>query len=155
MKKYFDSIIMNHMKLFNFIISILLLTLFYILVFIIKYPIEDGMRAGLIDYYYGWIKYNIYDSNLSNETFFFILLFLGLLGSILLSIYLMIIALLNERIIKLLSIFSFLSIILVTLVFIRGIIFVLIPFLMICPLLFIIIIVQLMVNINYNKYKNN
>ncbi|QVK18678.1 hypothetical protein KHQ81_02910 [Mycoplasmatota bacterium] len=92
------------------------------------------MKASLADGYYRGIKYSIYKYHSFQVWGFFILESLGLLGNVLLILYLIIISLFNKRIIKLLSILSLFSIIFLALPFIYGILYIFIPYLILCPI---------------------
>ncbi|QVK18684.1 hypothetical protein KHQ81_02940 [Mycoplasmatota bacterium] len=141
---------MSHMKLVNFILSVLLLIIFLIMVIVVKIPIEDGMSESIADSYYNMIRYHIYNYNLE-QWLLFIICSIGLLINMISPLFLLIIVLFNKRIRLLFLILPVFGVLPLLIHFIYAVVNIFFPYLILFPTLVILIIAQLIFNIKYNK----
>ncbi|QVK18675.1 hypothetical protein KHQ81_02890 [Mycoplasmatota bacterium] len=118
---------------------------------VVKFPIEDGMSMSIADSFYHWIRYDIYNNNLE-QWLLFTIYSIGLLINMLSPFILIIRVLLNRRITRLLLILPLFGVLPLLIHFIYAVVNIFVPYLILYPTLLILIIVQLIVNLNFNKY---
>ncbi|QVK18682.1 hypothetical protein KHQ81_02930 [Mycoplasmatota bacterium] len=119
---------------------------------VVKFPIEDGMRISIADSFYRWIKYEIYNNNLG-KWLLFIIYIIGLLLNVLSPLLLLIIVLFNKRIRILFLILPVFGVLPLIIFFVGAVLDIFVPYLVLYPILRILIFVQLIINLNFSKYR--
>ncbi|QVK18677.1 hypothetical protein KHQ81_02900 [Mycoplasmatota bacterium] len=145
---------MKQIRMINLYMGLLLLMLLSYMIFFVKYPIEDSREVTMAKNIYDSYKHSFSLSSVDINNIIGFILFLTL---ILMPFLLLIMALFKKIFMLLLSIFTLLSLLIVFIILINignlgnigyiGDPF--IPYIILCSLIFIVIIVQFILNFKY------
>ncbi|QVK18681.1 hypothetical protein KHQ81_02925 [Mycoplasmatota bacterium] len=145
---------MKQIRIINLHMGLLLLMLLSYMIFFVKYPIEDSMEVTMAKNIYDSYKNSFSLSSIDINNMIGLILFLILIS---MPFLLLIMALFNKNFMLLLSIFTLLSLLMVFIILINignignigyiGDQFN--PHIILCSLIFIVIIVQFILNLKY------